>query len=41
MIRFAPRASTQIGATPDDPSTRMTWSVAIPSDAKLARVAVP
>ncbi len=41
MIRFVPRASTQIGATPDEPGTRRMKVVSMPSEASLSRYAVP
>ena len=40
-IRLWPASSTQMGATPDGPGTRVTWSVLMPSRSKLASVAVP
>ncbi len=41
MIRFVPSGSTQIGATPLDPVTRVTKRVSMPSSAKLRIVMSP
>ena len=41
MIRLVPSASTQIGATPDDPGTRRMKVVSMPSAAKSLEVRRP
>ena len=41
MIRFIPAASTQIGATPDEPGTCRTHVASTPCCSKLRSVSAP
>ena len=40
MIRFVPSGSTQIGATPLEPSTRATWVASTPCRSRFSKVIV-